>query len=334
MPLTYTRLMRNGTVVAWLLLVGVSMAVSQPLADSGPPRPKMPTLNAYCQQFHTLYINIREQTISPNTARRTFSQIMMGLRGRFYGPTTDTLYLRPARQANALPPDSLPVTNARDSTETDSLYIDNPADSSQTDSMVVNRVGATKPDSMVIVRRPGAPKTLGRFVFPLRGYGPSAIGGTHGEGYRGKGFDLFDYTVRGSHPAQDIFIRDQNQDHIDDRTGHPVDILAVRSGLVLAIETGWQPGSEYRGGNWIWVYDPVLHGLWYYAHNNVVSVKPGQWVEAGDKLSEMGRTGFNAYQARSPTHLHLMYLQIQPNGLPLPVNTYGWLRQATIINTR
>ena len=51
------------------------------------------------------------------------------------------------------------------------------------------------------------------FSFPIRGYSTSAIGGTHGEGYRGNGFDLFDYNVRGSHPAQDIFISDRNQDH-------------------------------------------------------------------------------------------------------------------------
>ncbi|GAB4022866.1 M23 family metallopeptidase [Spirosoma koreense] len=166
------------------------------------------------------------------------------------------------------------------------------------------------------------------FTFPLRGYTSSAIGGTHGEGYRGNGFDLFDYNVRGSHPAQDIFIRDRNQDYLDDRTGQPVDILAMSSGLVIGIETAWKPGSEYRGGNWIWVYDPIFHGLFYYAHNSQVNVTPGQWVQTGQKLAEMGRSGYNAYKTRSPTHLHLMYLQIQPDGLPVPINPYTWLLSA------
>lgn len=168
------------------------------------------------------------------------------------------------------------------------------------------------------------------FAFPIRGYSPRSIGGTHGEGYRGKGFDLFDYNVRGSHPAQDIFIADRNQDCVDDQTGRPADVLAMTSGVVLAIETAWTPGSEYRGGNWIWLYDPVMNGLFYYAHNNVVDVLPGQWIGAGQKISEMGRSGFNAYKPRSPTHLHLMYLQIQPNGLPEPEDTYKWLLSARI----
>ena len=168
------------------------------------------------------------------------------------------------------------------------------------------------------------------FSFPIRGYSTSAIGGSHGEGYRGKGFDLFDYTVRGSHPAQDIFIADRNQDNIDDRTGKPADVLSVSQGLVLAIETAWKPGSEYRGGNWIWIYDPILNGLFYYAHNNEVKVRPGEWVSSGQKIAEMGRSGFNAYKARSPTHVHLMYLQIQPNGLPEPLDTYEWLLTAKL----
>lgn len=168
------------------------------------------------------------------------------------------------------------------------------------------------------------------FSFPVRGYATDAIGGTHGEGYRAQRFDLFDYRVRGSHPAQDIFVVDRNQNNLDDRTGQPVDVLAMSSGLVLAIETDWKPGSDYRGGNWIWVYDPNLHGLFYYAHNSEVRVAPGQWVQTGQKLGEMGRTGFNAYKTRSPTHLHLMYLQIEPDGLPQPLDTYPWLLTAKL----
>lgn len=261
--------MRVAGIVGAVLLGGLNAASSQVILSNAAE----PTVYAYCQQFQTLYTQIREQRIQPDSARLQFSRIMQGLQQRFRSS----------------------VTYRQDSLQRDSL------------------------------RRTGQ-----YFAFPLRGYTPRAIGGTRGEGYRATGFDLFDYNVRGSHPAQDIFITDRNQDYLDDRTGEPVDILAMSSGLVLGIETQWQPGSEYRGGNWIWVYDPILHGLFYYAHNSAVAVAPGQWVRAGQKLAEMGRTGFNAYKTRSPTHLHLMYLQIQPSGLPQPNNTYEWLLTARL----
>lgn len=261
--------MRVAGIVGALLIGGLNVASSQVAISNADE----PSLYSYCQQFQTLYTQIREQSVTPDSARKQFSRIMINLRTRF-------------RSQESYRQDSL----QRDSLRQTGLY----------------------------------------FSFPLRGYTTSAIGGTHGEGYRGTGFDLFDYNVRGSHPAQDIFIRDRNQDTIDDLTNQPVDILAMSSGLVLAIETAWKPGSEYRGGNWIWVYDPLLHGLFYYAHNSQVDVTPGQWVRTGQKLGEMGRSGFNAYKTRSPTHLHLMYLQIQPNGLPLPLNTYSWLLTARL----
>ncbi|QJD79204.1 M23 family metallopeptidase [Spirosoma rhododendri] len=261
--------MRILGIVGAILVGGLNVASSQTIVTE----PDEPTIYSYCQRFQTLYTQIREQSILPDSARSEFSQIMLGLKHRFV--------------ADAL-------------VRTDSL---------QRDSL----------------RRTGR-----YFAFPIRGYSPRSIGGTHGEGYRGKGFDLFDYNVRGSHPAQDIFIADRNQDCVDDQTGRPADVLAMTSGVVLAIETAWTPGSEYRGGNWIWVYDPVLNGLFYYAHNRLVDVLPGQWVGAGQKISEMGRSGFNAYKARSPTHLHLMYLQIQPNGLPEPEDTYKWLLSARL----
>jgi len=174
-------------------------------------------------------------------------------------------------------------------------------------------------------RRDSLVRHFGYFVFPLRNYSPDAIGGSRGNGYHSAGFDLFDYRVRCSHPAQDIFIKDRNQDCLEDQSDQPVDVLSMTNGVVLSIKTDWKPGQEYRGGNWVWVYDPLLDGLFYYAHNNAVLVRPGQWVQAGDKLAEVGRTGYNAYKTRSPTHLHLMYLQLQPDGLPKPYNTYRWL---------
>jgi len=258
-------LRRSVAVLIALLLGGLNIASSQVLLTTGTD----PTPYSYCQQFNTLYTQIREKTIQPDTARATFGRILKGLHDRY-------------RMNNDFPTDT------------------------------VSEAGRTRT----------------ALWFPLKGYSTSAIGGSHGEGYRSKGFDLFDYTVRGSHPAQDIFIRDKNQDAVDDQSGKPVDVLSMSEGLVLAIETGWKPVQEYRGGNWIWIYDPVRNGLFYYAHNNVVAVEMGEWVQAGQKIAEVGRSGYNAYQTRSPTHLHLMYLQLQPNGLPLPQNTYAWLLRA------
>ncbi len=261
--------MRVAGILGAVLIGGLNAASSQtvysPMA--------LPTVYSYCQQFQTIYVNIRERSLTPDSARRAFSEVMLGLQQRF---------------------------KSNDSRWPDSL---------QRDSL----------------RRTGQ-----YFAFPIRGYNPTAIGGTHGEGYRNVGFDLFDFKVRGSHPAQDIFVHDRNQDVLDDRTREPVDVLAMSSGLVIGVETDWLVGSEYRGGNWIWIYDPTLHGLFYYAHNNEVMVVPGQWVQAGDKIAEMGRSGLNAYKSRSPTHLHLMYLQIQPDGLPVPLDTYKWLLSARL----
>lgn len=254
----------SGILIA-LLVGGLNMASSQVLPAAGSEQ----TPYSYCQQFNTLYTQIREQSILPDSARAAFSRTLLGLHERFR------------------------------------LNVDFPTDT-------LSESGRSRV----------------ALWFPLKGYSTSAIGGTHGEGYRGTGFDLFDYNVRGSHPAQDIFIRDQNQDSVDDRNGQPVDVLSMSDGLVLAVETGWTPEQEYRGGNWIWVYDPVRNGLFYYAHNNVVVVTMGDWVRAGQKIAEVGRSGFNAYKPRSPTHLHLMYLQLQPNGLPQPRNPYPWLLEA------
>lgn len=168
------------------------------------------------------------------------------------------------------------------------------------------------------------------FVYPVRCYIPRESIGGKGEGYRPDGFDLFDMNVKGSHPAHDLFVYDKNQDNIDDRTWRPVDVLSFTSGMVIATETNWQYDSDLRGGNWIWIYDPCLDGLFYYAHNNIVKVQPGQWVNAGDKISEMGRTGFNAYKKRSPTHLHMMFLKLNSEALPEPYDTYDWMMNAVI----
>ena len=145
------------------------------------------------------------------------------------------------------------------------------------------------------------------WVFPLKGYTSSSIGGVNGSGYQPKGYNYFDGNKHGGHPAHDIFIYDRNQDDIDDNTGKPVDVLSVSNGIVIACEPDWESSSDLRGGKYIYVYDPAYDGIFYYAHNSRIFVKPGDVVKAGDKIAECGRTGLNAYKKRSPTHLHLMF---------------------------
>lgn len=168
-------------------------------------------------------------------------------------------------------------------------------------------------------------------VFPLAGSNVSAVGGRRGNGYYVREFDLFDQSVSGSHPAHDIFIFDKDRDCIDDRRGEYVDVVSVGHGIVIAVEHHWKEGSLFRGGNYVWVYDLERGGLWYYAHNRISIVEAGQRVRPGDKLGEVGRTGFNAIQNRSDTHLHLMYLELDDDLYPHPVNYYEWLQDAHTI---
>lgn len=172
--------------------------------------------------------------------------------------------------------------------------------------------------------------TNASIAFPLMGFDFRAVGG-YGKGYIPRGYDLFDQTKKGSHPAHDIFMKDKNQDCKDDRTGDYVAVLSVSDGVVIATENNWQTGSEYRGGNYIWIYDTTTGGLWYYAHQREIYVKTGQIVRAGQKIALVGRTGFNAAKPRSDTHLHMTYLRIDEEGNPFPVNTYGWLKNATTL---
>jgi len=168
----------------------------------------------------------------------------------------------------------------------------------------------------------------GRCVFPLRGYAPASIGGKNGSGYIALGYDYFDGNNHGGHPAHDLFIRDSNQDSRDDVTGEPVSVLAMENGLVISVENTWEKNSLLRGGRYLWIYNPRDNSLTYYAHNDTIVVRNGDWVKPGQPIATVGRTGYNASQMRSPTHLHLMHLKIE-NGLPRPENRFSKLSSCT-----
>ncbi|MFT7249464.1 MAG: murein DD-endopeptidase MepM/ murein hydrolase activator NlpD [Psychromonas sp.] len=167
-------------------------------------------------------------------------------------------------------------------------------------------------------------------VFPLRKKNYRSVGGK-GRGFFGRHFDLFDHSVAKSHPAHDIFIYDIDHDCREDTNNEYVDVLAVNDGVVIATETAWSKETGYKGGNFVWLYDFVSGGVWYYAHQRKIIVVEDQIVQQGDILGQVGRSGFNAKTNRSDTHLHLMFLKLDQNFRPTAVDHYPWLKKARTV---
>jgi len=166
-----------------------------------------------------------------------------------------------------------------------------------------------------------------RLFFPLRGYGLKHVGGKRGEGFRPSRYEFVGPKRRIGHPAQDIFVYDGNQDSLDDRTGNPIDVLAFAEGIVVSTFSDWtstpqEPGNGKRGGNYVWIYHPALRLFAYYAHLQDIRVALCERVAGGQVIATLGRTGTNAFSARSPTHLHLMLLRSKDM---TPVNAYPFL---------
>jgi murein DD-endopeptidase MepM/ murein hydrolase activator NlpD len=164
-----------------------------------------------------------------------------------------------------------------------------------------------------------------RFFFPLEGYGHASIGGKNGEGYQPAGYEFLGGNRHNGHPAQDIFIRDRNQDGLDDRTEQPVGVLAMADGVVLSTFTQWAPDERHRhirGGNYVWIYHPALKVFSYCAHLRDIRVELGERVRGGSLIATLGRTGPNAYPPRSPTHLHIMLLRAKDM---TPIDAYPML---------
>jgi peptidoglycan LD-endopeptidase LytH len=157
--------------------------------------------------------------------------------------------------------------------------------------------------------------------FPLEGYTRSAIGGKKGSGYQAQGYDFFDGDRHKGHPGHDIFIRDRDQDGSDDSTGKSVNVISASSGIIVSVNSNWEPSSPIRGGNYIWIYEPIKSRYYYYAHLKEIFVKIGQIVSRGERIGTVGRTGKSAYPERSPTHLHFT-VHRSTEGCPMPVDPY------------
>jgi peptidoglycan LD-endopeptidase LytH len=174
-------------------------------------------------------------------------------------------------------------------------------------------------------------KPFATWAFPLQGHGIRDVGSG---GFRPdirygsspvKGYDFYDGDRHGGHPAYDIFIRDRNQDALDDANQKPVNVLAPVDLLILSAARDWMPGSEIRGGRYIWALDPLHDQIFYFAHLNEIYARAGEYIKAGTAIGTAGRTGKNAFPARSPTHLHMMVLAVNGSAL-LPFDYIRMIR--------
>lgn len=162
--------------------------------------------------------------------------------------------------------------------------------------------------------------------FPLKNY-TSLHYRDYGNDYRQAGYDYFQGSNSKGHPAHDIMILDSNKDLLDDSTLKPVDVVSMCTGIVVAVDTTWEPGSVLRGGKYVKVFDPHRGGLFYYSHLSEISVTPGKEVNAGEKIGEVGRTGRKATLPQGKTHLHVAYLVFE-NGYPKPKDIIKELKEA------
>lgn len=158
-----------------------------------------------------------------------------------------------------------------------------------------------------------------KFVFPLSGFGnkDSIRFYKNGNDYDDSGYDYFQGSNSTGHPAHDIITNDHNKDLLDDITGKPVDVVSVCKGVVIAINYSWQAGSKLRGGKYVKVFDPNKNGFYYYSHLSGLNVFPGDLVNAGDKIGEVGRTGRSAILKEGSTHLHIGFYRLN-DGYPEP----------------
>lgn len=145
--------------------------------------------------------------------------------------------------------------------------------------------------------------------FPVEGGHLYDVGGVNGSGYRPR------------HSGHDIFVRDRDYDSRNDETGEAYLALAMRSAVVVSAYEDWQPGSALAAGNHVWMYNPARDIVLYYAHLDSVIVKEGDFVQEGTPIGMIGRTGVNAYERTSPTHVHVMAMRYNGNRLA-PYNFY------------
>lgn len=147
----------------------------------------------------------------------------------------------------------------------------------------------------------------------------------NGKDFRDETFDFFQGGEYRGHPAHDIFILDNDSNGIEDKTGEKIKALSMVSGVVIAIHNRWKPGDFLRSGNYVKIFDPYSEAIFYYSHLDSVFVNAGDFVNAGQEIAYVGRTGRKAIRGR--THLHIAYYKID-DGYPIPIDIYKDLKRA------
>ena len=174
-------------------------------------------------------------------------------------------------------------------------------------------------------RQRGVMTGRNEWVFPLKNYS-SFYYRENGNDYKLSKYDYFQGSNTKGHPAHDIMIADSNKDLLDDVTLKPVDVVSMSSGVVVATDTTWNPGSLLRGGRYVKIFDVTNNCIFYYSHLSVVSVSPGDVINEGDKIGEVGRTGRKAILKDGKTHLHIAVLKVK-DGYPVPVDIISDLKR-------
>lgn len=164
------------------------------------------------------------------------------------------------------------------------------------------------------------------WVFPLKNF-TSIYYRDNGNDFRITGYDYFQGSNSKGHPAHDIMILDKNKDLLDDSTLKPVDVVSMSGGVVVATDTTWKEGSLLRGGKYVKVFDATNDGIFYYSHLSKVTVMPGDVINAGDKIGEVGKTGRKAILPAGKTHIHIAFFKSE-DGYPVPEDIIKDLRNA------
>lgn len=172
----------------------------------------------------------------------------------------------------------------------------------------------------------GTAVTKNAWVFPLDNF-TLIYYRDYGNDYKAAGYDYFQGSNTKGHPAHDIMILDSNKDLLEDSTLKPVDVVSMSSGVVVATDTTWKIGSLLRGGKYVKVFDVTNEGIFYYSHLSQVNVKPGDVINAGDKIGEVGRTGRKAILPGGKTHIHVAFLK-SDDGYPIPEDIIKEIRNA------
>lgn len=162
------------------------------------------------------------------------------------------------------------------------------------------------------------------WVFPMSGFTQISYR-KNGDDYKDCEFDYFQGGEFKGHPAHDIFILDADSNGVEDVTGEKVNAVAVVNGVVISVQPRWKKGDFLRSGNYIKLFDPCTEAIFYYSHLDSILVTVGQFVNAGEPIAYIGRTGRKAIHGR--THLHIAYYKIE-DGYPEPVDIIEELRLA------